>query len=218
MRLILSIFLILILCFDSISQTKNSNKLFRPCFDSSNKTLSLRNEKASWFRKVTRASAFVFGFEAIGVGILAAMPSHFSNWNIKNTNVALNYTMAWTKPPVVDKDIWYINYLGHPYQGVYKFNALRSQGATFTHSAMFCIGHVLIWEYLLEASMERPSIQDLVVTPVAGVLLGELVHFGTLKMIQNKFKWYEKAIVTIINPMFILNNRYNFEKRICKQF
>lgn len=202
--------------------SQNSNRFtlnkYPPCYDSFTGRFQLRNEKAPLIRKIVRGSMWVFGMEAAGVAILAAVPSHISNWHPKEANVPLNYRRAWTMVPNIDKDPWFINYIGHPYQGTYMYNALRSQGATFTHSAMFCVGHVLLWEYFIEASMERPSLQDLVVTPVAGILVGELIHFGTMRMLRNGFKWYEKALVTVINPMFILNNGYKIERRKCNSF
>ena len=62
--------------------------------------------------------------------------------------------------------------------------------------------------------MEQPSIQDLIVTPLAGSLLGELIHFGTVQMSRNGFKWYEKAFVCIFNPMFAINNGFRYAGKI----
>ncbi|MCB9192120.1 MAG: DUF3943 domain-containing protein [Flavobacteriales bacterium] len=170
-----------------------------------------RNANATFARKMWRGGLFVHGFEAIGYGILAVLPSDISGWQPGTfSHYGANLKRAWTKPPVFDHDKWYINYVGHPLQGTYFYNAVRSQNATIWQSSLFCIGQVFVWEYVIEAGLEQPSIQDLIVTPIAGIALGELVHFGTMKMAKNGFKWYEAAVVTIINPMFILNNGYRY--------
>ncbi|MBI1288509.1 MAG: DUF3943 domain-containing protein [Flavobacteriales bacterium] len=172
-----------------------------------------RNTNAPFARKMWRGGLFVHGFEAIGYGTLAALPSDISGWKPGVFNYyGSNMKRAWTQPPVFDHDKWYINYVGHPYQGTLFYNAVRSQNANRWQSALFCVGQVFVWEYVIEAGLEQPSIQDLIVTPIAGIALGELVHFGTMKMARNGFKWYEAAAVTIINPMFILNNGYRLKR------
>lgn len=183
---------------------------FKPyCCDTAKKFV-LRNTYSPFGQKVLRGSGFVFAAQSLTVGLLLAIPEHTSNWNKKSYRE--NYKEAFTKPPKIDGDKWYINYLGHPYQGAYYFNAYRSQGAKFWQSALFCAGHSLFWEYFIESGFERPSIQDMIVTPLAGSLLGELFHFSTVRMSRNGFKWYEAAFVSIFNPMFAINNGFKKAK------
>lgn len=168
-----------------------------------------RNAYAPVARKMWRGGLLVHGFEAIGYGILAVLPSDISGWKAGTfNNYGSNLKRAWTNPPVFDHDVWYINYIGHPYQGTFFYNAVRSQNAKIWESSLFCLGQVFVWEYVIEAGLEQPSIQDLIVTPIAGIGLGELIHFGTMKMAKNGLKWYEAIVVTVINPTFILNNGY----------
>jgi hypothetical protein len=153
----------------------------------------------------------VFGFEAASLGLLFALPETVSNWDKSKTIYWTgNYKRAYRNLPVVDRDAWFINYLGHPYQGAYTYNSIRSQGAKIWQSALFTTGHTLFWEYGIEAGMEQPSVQDLIVTPGAGILLGELFHFATIAMARNGYKWYEKAFVVVFNPMFAINNGFKF--------
>ncbi len=156
------------------------------------------------------------GYNSLCVGLLFALPQDISNWRATNGSlVKAQYKKTFTQPPISDRDVWYINYLGHPYQGACYYNAVRSQGAKFWQAGLFCIGHSLVWEYVLEGGMEQPSIQDLVVTPIAGSLLGELIHFGTIKMSRNGFKWYEKTFVCLFNPMFAINNGFKYAQNPC---
>ncbi len=183
----------------------------KPYVDSATKSIVLRNEHSSFARKMLRGSGMVFGYDALALTILYASPSSFSHWyNINSANYRANMKIAFTKPPVVDHDPWYVNYVGHPYQGSCTYNAVRSQHATFWQAGLFAIGHSLIWEYLLESGNERPSVQDLIVTPFVGSLLGELIHQATIRMARNGYTWYEGIFVSVFNPMFAINNGFRF--------
>ncbi len=183
----------------------------KPYLDSTTKSIVLRNEYSSFARKMLRGSGMVFGYDALALGILYASPPSFSHWyNINSSNYRNNMKIAFTQPPVVDHDPWYVNYFGHPYQGSCTYNAVRSQRATFWQAGLFTIGHSLIWEYLLESGNERPSVQDLIVTPIVGSLLGELIHQATVRMARNGYTWYEGIFVSVFNPMFAINNGFRF--------
>ncbi|WP_203249645.1 MULTISPECIES: DUF3943 domain-containing protein [Cysteiniphilum] len=64
-------------------------------------------------------------------------------------------------------------YIGHPYAGAIYYMAARDSGfgefESFLYSAFIS---TFFWEYGVEAFAEVPSIQDLIVTPVDGWLLG----------------------------------------------
>jgi len=143
---------------------------------------------------------------------LLLMPDEITNWHKQDKfklNVMMSqYKSSFTKPPVIDPDFWYINYLGHPYQGSFYFNSIRSRGGTFWQSALFNLGQSTFWEYVWEGGLEQPSIQDLIVTPIFGSLVGELAHRATIEMGKNGFKWYEKISVCLINPSYVLNNGF----------
>ena len=44
------------------------------------------------------------------------------------------------------------------------------------------------------------------ITPLAGIILGELIHEAIMAMTKNGFKWHEDVFVTISNPIFLINN------------
>ena len=173
-----------------------------------------KNQNKSFGRKLIQGSGLVFGYEGIALAILYASPKSFSKWeNPTSENCKQNLRNAFTKPPVLDEDYWYINYLGHPYQGACTYNALRSQGGKVWQSSLFTVGHSFVWEYLIEGGNEQPSIQDIFITPVAGVALGEAIHQATIAMSRNGFKWYEGIFVTVFNPMYLINNGLGVRKR-----
>lgn len=176
-------------------------------------SICLRNQEGTFARKLWRGGLLVHGFEAVGYGILAALPSDISGWE-KGVfkHYGSNMRRAYTAPPVFDHDKWYINYIGHPYQGTVFYNAVRPQNAKMWQSALFTLGQVYVWEYVIEAGLEQPSIQDLIVTPISGMLLGEGIHRATMAMAKNGFTWYEASAVVILNPMFAINNGFKFAK------
>jgi multisubunit Na+/H+ antiporter MnhG subunit len=64
------------------------------------------------------------------------------------------------------------------------------------------------WEYVFEAVAERPSIQDLIITPVVGSLLGEAIHRTTTRMRQNGTNILEKVFITLLNPAGAISSGY----------
>lgn len=177
-------------------------------------SLQLRNANASFGRKMLRGGLLIHSMEGLAYATLAALPQEISGWHEGTfSEYGENMRRAFTSPPVFDSDKWYINYIGHPYQGTLFFNAVRSQDARFWQASLFTLGHVFVWEYVIESGLEQPSIQDLIVTPLAGIVLGEGIHRATVAMGRNGFRWYEVAAVVVLNPMFALNNGFRFANR-----
>ena len=162
-----------------------------------------------------RASEYIMGYN-VTIGLyLAIAPNYITKWDkddkFQLKTILNQYHQSFTSPPVIDKDLWIVNYIGHPYQGGFYYNTLRAQGANTLQSSLFCIGQSLIWEYCWEGGLEQPSIQDLISTPLAGILVGELSHAATIKMSRNGFRWYEAVLVCILNPSYALNNGFTLK-------
>lgn len=118
----------------------------------------------------------VFGY-GLGVGaFLYAMPEDFTNWD-KDGEVFGKWGDNVTEVAVWDRDVWYINYIGHPYFGGVYYQIARKSGYrqwdSFVYSAMMS---TFYWEFGVEAFAEKPSIQDLIATPVGGWLFGEWMY------------------------------------------
>jgi len=174
----------------------------------------LRNEHAGIWKKVGRAELFIGGIEVFGMTVLILLPKEITKWSEDWARDAMrNLKRAFTTAPVWDKDDWQLNYIGHPIAGSYYYNALRSQNASRWHSFLFSTAQSFIWEYIIEGVAEKPSVQDIFVTPVVGSLLGEATHMITMNMRRNGFNLFEKIFTIIFNPMYAINNgfgsRYN---------
>lgn len=176
---------------------------------SDNKIAPLKYEADSLGIKLLRAEALVFPLQAATMGIFAALPSSISNWDAEKWKVLdKNLVRAWTTPPVMDKDAWYVNGVMHPISGATYYSALRSQGGTRLQSFIYATIQSTVWEYIIESIVEQPSIQDLILTPIVGSVVGELTHLATMRMRRNGFTTLEKVVVTIINPAYVIMNGY----------
>lgn len=169
----------------------------------------LRNEHAGIWKKVGRAELLIGGIEVFGMAVLILLPKEVTKWSEDWAQDAMrNLKRAFTHPPVWDKDDWQFNYVGHPIAGSYYYNALRSQNANKFHSFLFSTAQSFIWEYIIEGVAERPSTQDLFITPIVGSLLGEATHMITMNMRRNGFNLFEKIFTILFNPMYVFNNGF----------
>ena len=169
----------------------------------------LRNENAAIWKKIGRAELFIGGVEMVGITVLILLPREITKWSDDwAADAWRNLKRSFSTSPVWDKDDWQLNYIGHPIAGSYYYNSLRSQNASIFQSFLFATAQSFIWEYIIEATAEKPSIQDLIVTPIAGAILGESTHLLTMNMRRNGFNFFEKVCVLILNPMFVINNGF----------
>jgi Domain of unknown function (DUF3943) len=137
------------------------------------------------------------------------MPKEVTKWEPGFLQSAKkNLKRAFTTMPENDEDAWGFNYVGHPIAGSLYYNAIRSQNATIFQSFLFSFAQSAIWEYVIEGMAEQPSLQDLIITPIFGTLLGEASHVATINMRRNGFNWLEKITVIVINPFYAVNNGF----------
>ena len=110
--------------------------------------------------------------------VLECLPEDATSWNRASLQQVPLFTRwyrhVFKKGPEWDHDNPIFNYVLHPYAGAAYFMAARSCGFNFYRSLLYsaCIS-TIGWEFGIEAFMERPSYQDLVITPVVGAIIGE---------------------------------------------
>lgn len=154
---------------------------------------------------------------AVGVaGLLYMMPESVTNWDKeKMKNLGKNWQENVKDGPVVDKDDWAINYIGHPYSGAIYYQVARHAGVgpmgSFGYSVLMS---TFFWEYGVEAFAEKPSIQDLFITPIIGSIMGELFYRAELKIQKNGGKvWGSKklgsVLIVLMNPMGAFSDQMN---------
>ncbi|HEU4501570.1 MAG TPA: DUF3943 domain-containing protein, partial [Nitrospira sp.] len=85
----------------------------------------------------------------------------------------------------------------------------RNYGESPLYSFLFSTFTSTCFEYFIESWSERPSITDLIVTPIVGSILGEVVYQATRHMRKDGFTTAEKIIITVINPLYVMQNGYH---------
>lgn len=113
------------------------------------------------------------------MGVLWAMPGEVTGWD-KNAirsnpdGIFAEYKRNIKAGPVWDKDDAFFNYFAHPAAGAAYYTLSRHNGKSPLESFGYSFAmSTFFWEYGFEAFAEIPSMQDLIITPVIGSLLGE---------------------------------------------
>jgi hypothetical protein len=174
--------------------------------------------KMSQKEKVALQSVFAFGVMGAGTfGVIYSLPESVSKWDKSEgfSKLADRYSERVKQGPVIDKDDWALNYIGHPLSGAYYYTMVRHQGFSPLQSAAFsfCMS-TFFWEYGIEAIAEVPSIQDLILTPLIGSILGE-VFYSWGNAIDNNggtlmgSKALGKTATVLMNPAGALAKKIN---------
>jgi len=162
-------------------------------------------EPPGYGKMFKKGAILIGGFEFAIMATMMVLPKSFTGWHedfIKEG--AGNFLDAYGAAPRWDEDHWYHNYLGHPYVGSIYYNTVRCQGASPVESFFFSAAMSVWWEYMVESIAEHPSTQDLLVTPITGALLGELVHQLTVSWLDGNASIGQKIIVFILNPTHVV--------------
>lgn len=152
----------------------------------------------------------LMGGVLLGGAAYAFLPSVFTGTNKDGMwqDSWDHFKRAWTQPPVFDRDRAIVNYVGHPYFGMSFYLTQRNFGESPLRSFLFSVAMSTGFEYLVESWAEQPSVQDLIVTPIVGSILGELAYQATQAMRKHGFTTAEKIMVTVLNPLYVLQNGY----------
>lgn len=106
-----------------------------------------------------------------------------------------------------DYDHFTTNWLGHPTNGSWFYNAARSNGYNYWQSIPFTVGGSLVWEYFGETY--NASEIDLFTTSFGGIYLGEMTHrFSEAIRYKVKNRILKHTFMSLINPMAQLNSLF----------
>jgi hypothetical protein len=124
--------------------------------------------------------------------------------------IAAHYEEAYSRPPIFDTrarafewdgDPWPINVIGHALMGSELYLRARTCGARAGAALAFTAAGAVVWDYVFEAGGVRPSLFDLVYTPLAGMALGELRYriwsngSPLLRALVDPFGSFERAVL-----------------------
>jgi hypothetical protein len=161
------------------------------------------------WRGLGRDTAFFLGYEAVVAGVLYLLPESVTKWTADQRKTSMSQWWENVQHPQWDEDNWYVNYLGHPYFGAIAY--VRARERRFGALGGFWYAALLstLYEFGIEALFERPSYQDLIVTPAGGLLLGALLFEPIRKHIQGKpqRQWYDHLALAVTDPLGTANNK-----------
>ena len=138
---------------------------------------SLKTQSHDWHRLWIN-TAVLSGAYISTLFVLELLPEDATSWNRAELRKAPFYKRwyenVFQKGPEWDHDNPIFNFVLHPYAGAVYFMAARSNGFNFYQSLLYStIISTVGWEFGIEACMERPSIQDIFITPLVGSAIGE---------------------------------------------
>lgn len=160
---------------DFILDEQNVSCNCQPVSPTNDSSSNVQRRESDW-EGLKQDTVYFFGYQFFVIGFLYIMPENVSAWSEDDKK---KYSFGKWKNnvihPVKDQDDHFINYVLHPYWGAsYYIRARERQFSTwdaFAYSAALST----FYEYGAEALFEPVSRQDLIVTPVAGSLIGRLV-------------------------------------------
>ncbi|MDE6133951.1 MAG: DUF3943 domain-containing protein [Muribaculaceae bacterium] len=132
--------------------------------------------------------------------VLECLPEDATTWNRaelrKDPFYKRWYENVFKRGPEWDHDNPIFNYVLHPYAGAAYFMSARSTGFNFWQSFLYsaCIS-TIGWEFGIEACMERPSIQDIFVTPIAGSIIGELFYKLKREIVGHDYRLFGSPVI-----------------------
>lgn len=139
------------------------------------------------------------GAGIVTLGILECLPDDATNWNreeLRKTPLFKRWGNHVKAGPHWDGDSFVFNYILHPYGGAAYFMSARSLGFNFWESSLYGFAiSTVFWEYGIEAFMEIPSVQDLIITPVVGAFLGECFYKFKRKIVDDGYTLFGSSVL-----------------------
>ena len=166
-------------------------------------------------RGLRRDTAYFMAYQVAAIAILYIAPESVSGWtDEQKSEYSLSIWWDNVRNPAWDSDEFYINYILHPYWGAAYFVRARERG--YANSGAFWYSALLsaLYEFGAEALFEQPSIQDLIVTPVFGSLLGmyfvELRDEAREREVEFGYrKTGDKWLMVLTDPLGSLNRQFD---------
>lgn len=154
----------------------------------------------------------LFVGQIVVTGLVYMMPESVSSWSDDQKKDSFKKYSENVFDPVIDKDKFYVNYIIHPYWGATYYTRGRERGLDKAQSFVYSALISAMFEFGVECFFEKPSIQDLIVTPVAGSLLGAFLFEPWRESIKRKqeLRWYDHAVLIVTDPLGVLSS--GFEK------
>lgn len=158
---------------------------------------------------IRRDTLYFLGYQFGAVAVLYLAPDDVSGWSEEDKeDYSFDKWKENVSQPVVDNDKWWINYVTHPYWGAAYYIRARERGFDRSQSFWYSVLLSTLFEYGVEAFAEPVSMQDLIVTPMLGSMIGEYLFSPLRERIRAKpgaLDWGDKALLFATDPLGVLN-------------
>jgi hypothetical protein len=163
------------------------------------------NSRVTDWDGIKRDTGIIVGGQVGAVAITYFMPQSFSAWTPEQKKAGFDKYKRNFVNPVMDKDKFYINYALHPYWGATYYTRARERGLDKEYAVAYSALLSAAYEFGIECIAERPSIQDLVVTPLVGSLMGALLEpwRDSIKR-KEELRWYDHTALVLTDPLGVL--------------
>jgi hypothetical protein len=147
------------------------------------------------------------GTQFVACAVIFVTPQSFSGWSADQKKDTFSHYGNNFVHPVFDKDQFYINFVLHPYWGATYYTRGRERGLDTTAAFTYSFLMSALYEFGPECFFEKPSIQDIFVTPSLGSLLGALVFEPWRNSIKRKeeLRWYDHVALVATDPLGVLS-------------
>ena len=163
----------------------------------------------SWGRLTQNTTVFALAGLAT-LYVLETLPEDATAWNkkeLRHMGLFERWRYHAKQGPVWDKDNPIFNYILHPYGGAVYYMSARTCGFNVLGSLAYCtFVSSLLWEYGFETFNEVPSVQDLFITPLAGMVMGECFYRIKRVIVANDYhlfgSWFLGHLVAwLVDPL-----------------
>ena len=160
-----------------------------------------------------RDTKYLLSYQLVSLGILYMAPESISNWDEEQKEeYSLSKWWQNVQNPQWDDDQHWINYLAHPYWGAAYYVRARENNFDERASFWYSVAMSTAYEFGAEALFEQPSIQDLVVTPVGGVIVGEYFMRLRARTLERyppgtELVFGDRALLALTDPLGAINRR-----------
>jgi len=133
--------------------------------------------------------------------------------NLSRIITLKTYKRTFTLPPVWDRDSISWNYGVHPIMGSFSYLSYRNRKAHWAEAFAGAAVNSAIYEYIIAGGTQQPSINDLIITPLAGSLLGEGIYQLKKHILSDHhLNFIEKMFITVTDPFEVFYYGFNFGK------
>lgn len=167
-------------------------------------TSSSPSHHPNWSRNLGYATIGLAAGLGAGMGVMALLPPNTMGWEGMTPSIS-HIGRGFIEGPRLDNDVWYWNVVVHPLVGAEYYLLARNRGAEGWQAALYSALISIYWEFGPEAIFEYPSTQDLIITPLAGAILGECRYQARKALIDPRTgranSTWKQVIVVILDPV-----------------